>query len=98
MGSNKTAIKPINIEFKASDGITAAVAREFKVGGIGRDLRSACKEVADALITNSKIVLSKLARKEELHSEQEKLIKERAGEFVSNQGRIAEYFDCHEVE
>ena len=93
-----STLKQIAIDFKCSDGITAAVAREFAVSGIGRDLHSACKEVAENLVTNSKIVLRKQANNEKLASVQEELVKERAAEFVRNQGRIRElYFVCNEV-
>ena len=85
------------IFIQQSDGITAAVCRVFEIGGIGRDRESACKEVYDAIITNSKIILNKVRLKEPLASIQEEALKDKADFFLENQSNISSFFICKDL-
>lgn len=97
MPTNSMNNKQFPIYIQQSDGITAAVCRVFEIGGIGRDRESACREVYDAIITNSKIIMSKVRLNEPLVSVQEERLKDRAEFFLANQSQISSFFTCKDL-
>ncbi len=84
--------KKLTIMIQSSDGLTTASCPELGVVGFGRSRESATKEVYDAIINNSKIVLKLKDLHESFRSEHEKILSQWAPQILSNEGNIQSLF------